>query len=82
MKRISSNEETAWREIKAMDVLLDIELFCTLCATDIGYRNYNSYIKQAWELRMDKSAEKWGSGGRRRPPVGVQVAMPPEAEAF
>ena len=37
---------------------------------------------QAWELRMEKSAEKWGSEGRRRPLVGVQGAMPPEAEAF
>ena len=25
---------------------------------------------------MEKSAEKWGPGGRRRPPVGVQGAMP------
>ena len=37
---------------------------------------------QAWELRMEKSAEKWGPGCRRRPPVGVQGAIPPEAEAF
>ena len=28
--------------------------------------------RQAWELRMEKSAEKWGSGGRRRPLVGVR----------
>ena len=27
---------------------------------------------QAWELRMEKSAEKWGSGGCRRPLVGVR----------
>ena len=26
---------------------------------------------------MEKSAEKWRPGGRRRPPVGVQVATPP-----
>ena len=26
---------------------------------------------------MEKSAEKWGPGGRRRPPVEVQGAMPP-----
>ena len=32
---------------------------------------------QAWELRMEKSAGKWGPGGRRRPPVGVQGAMLP-----
>ena len=45
--------------------------------------------QQAWELRMEKSAEKWGPGGHRRPPppppptpVGVQGATPPEAEAF
>ena len=32
------------------------------------------YSFQAWELRMEKSAEKWGPGGRR--------GKPPEAEAF
>ena len=32
--------------------------------------------EQAWEFRMEKSAEKWGTGGRRRPPVGVQRATP------
>ena len=32
---------------------------------------------QAWELRMEKSVEKWGPGGRRRPPVGVQGTTPP-----
>ena len=31
---------------------------------------------QAWELRMEKSAEKWEPGGRRRPPVGVQGGSP------
>ena len=31
-------------------------------------------VRQAWEFRMEKSAEKWGPGGRRRPPVGVQGA--------
>ena len=30
---------------------------------------------------MEKSAEKWGPGGRRRPLVGVQGAMPPVAFA-
>ena len=30
---------------------------------------------------MEKSAEKWGPGGCRRPPVGVQGAKRPEAEA-
>ena len=30
---------------------------------------------QAWELRMEKSAEKRGPGGRRMPPVGVHGAM-------
>ena len=34
-------------------------------------------IHQTWESRMEKSAEKWGPGGRRRPPVGVQGATPP-----
>ena len=32
---------------------------------------------QAWELKMEKSAEKWGPGGRRMPPVGVQGGTPP-----
>ena len=26
---------------------------------------------------MEKSAEKWGPGGRRRPPVGSRGATPP-----
>ena len=30
------------------------------------YRFSVSCLSQAWELRMEKSAEKWGSGGRRR----------------
>ena len=34
-------------------------------------------FKQAWQLRMEKSAEKWGPGGRRRPSVGVQRATTP-----
>ena len=42
----------------------------TLCSTK---RTPNSIIyNQAWKLTMEKSAEKWGPGGRRRPPVGVQ----------
>ena len=45
-------------------------------------------INQAWELRIEKSVEKWGPGGRKRPPVGVSAvnapgggkgAKPPEA---
>ena len=32
----------------------------------------HTVYEQAWEFRMEKSAEKWGSGGRRRPPVGVK----------
>ena len=36
-------------------------------------------LYQAWELRMEKSAEKWGARGRRRLPVEVQGATPPEA---
>ena len=52
-----------------------------------------TYQHQACELRMEKSAEKWGPGGLLKPPVRVQGATPPgggqgakstepEAEAF
>ena len=46
---------------------------------------------QAWELRMEKSAEKWGAWGPQKAssvgpggnaPGGGQGASPPEAEAF
>ena len=51
-----------------------------------------SYVRmdQAWELRMEKSAEKWGQWGPQKAPSGYlggnapggdQGAKPPEAEA-
>ena len=38
--------------------------------------------KQAWELRMEKSAEKWGPEDRRRPPVGVRGRSPLKLKLF
>ena len=37
---------------------------------------FQQHASQAWELRMEKSAEKWGAGGRRRLPVGVRGQSP------
>ena len=42
-----------------------------------SFTSSHTEIHQAMELRVEKSAEKWGSGGCRRPPVVVQGATPP-----
>ena len=39
-------------------------------------------IIQARELRMEKSAEKWGPGGHTKPPVGVQGGSPLKLKLF
>ena len=54
-------------------------------ARKIGFYNFEN---QAWELRMEKSAEKWepqkalSGGPEGNSPSGDQGAKPPEPEAF